>query len=243
MLLQRVEKLEDALAAAAVDEAERTIRQRHAVARINCIEELGAALPQRRIGLGEHGLVVPHRVVLNALLQALEIEVGDPAARSRGSAHTGEQRAHLVAHVGPIEIRERDRVGVAQRRRQHRDISAGAGIGLGGRARQERQPLGAHRLDDVARRHVAPDPAELLRLAPPYPEQHRRPRDRGQVADPFLAIEQVDPDAVGGPHRIEAAAVLGDGDADIERAHVIELAGEVLRLAELLHDRLENAVL
>ena len=229
---------------AVVDEAQRRIGHRHAVGGVDGVERLLGERPQPVVGLLEHRLVVPHRIVAGARPGGFDIEVGQPAGRARRSGDAAQQGLHRAAHRGIIEIARLDHRLAAQRARQHGEVSAGAGVGLRRRSHEEAEALVFHRREDIGHQHILADPAQFRRFRLPHAEDHRHLGDRRQVLDLPTGIEQVDPDARGRPHRIGSDA-LGtlEGEADVERAFVTERAGGVALLAEGLDERLQHRVL
>ena len=90
-ILETGEKALHLSATAALDKSERRVGDRDAVRRVYGVEKLVPRLAQFVVGLLDHRLVVPHRVVMTGRLLAFAIEIGEPAARTRRPLDAGQQ--------------------------------------------------------------------------------------------------------------------------------------------------------
>lgn len=102
MCLEVLEEFAGRIAAAAIDEAQRTVGESDAVARIDGVEQFALSFGEFLVGLGDYRLMVPDRVVVDALVETLEVKIGKRRKRLRTS-----DKKHDGRHDTVITVRRR----------------------------------------------------------------------------------------------------------------------------------------
>jgi len=183
----------------AVHVAQRGVRDRQPVQRIDGVQRLATACDELLVRLDQHRLVVHHRVEVVVLAQE---QVLEPAGAAAEAVHLPQDPPHLLLHRGVRQILGAEHLGAASKGRQEAEVGGGAGVRLAGAGHHEAQVADLGGLQDVRHANVGTDPSELLGHGLFDPEHDGRADDALGIGHEVLGVAEVEPQRVGGPDRV-----------------------------------------